>query len=366
MIKTSLRLLPAALLLAFSGLASAAAYQALEHNAGGLGVAYAGTAAVADNAATLYANPAGMTRLQGINFSMGVAGVAERYKFRQAGGGASGGNAGESNTLANVFMSWQFAPGLSAGLGISRPWLLDTQYSTGWVGQAEGLRSELTTVNVNPAIAYEVNDLLALGVGLNYQKMDVRVTDVANFKGDDSALGWNAGALFTLSPAMRVGIAYRSKIEHDLSGRFNGTPARRDVDTPASFTLSVWQQVSDRWEAMGDLSLTRWKSVDGFDLDNAWRLSWGAAYKYSDQAKLKFGVAYDRSPVSDSKRTVRMPDSDRLLLSLGGQWNLGRSSVVDLGYGYRYMRGAKVRDGAAVGKYDSAAHVFGVQYSVGF
>jgi long-chain fatty acid transport protein len=367
MIKTTMRILPAAMLLAFSGLASAAGYQALEQNASGLGTAYAGSAAIADNAATLFANPAGMSRLEGFNFSMGVVGVSERHKFRNAGGVASGGNAGESNALPNAYLTWQFTPSLTVGLGISRPYLLDTRYDAGWVGNASGIESELTTVNINPAIAYKINELVSIGAGLNYQTMDVRLTNTtSNFKGDDSALGWNIGALFTLSPAMRVGVAYRSKIEHDVSGTNNAVAARRDIDTPGVFTLSVWQQVSDRWEAMGDLSHTRWKSVDGFDLDNAWRLAWGAGYKYSDQAKLKFGIAYDRSPVNDSKRTVRMPDNDRLWLSLGGQWTFGRNSVVDVGYAYRYMRDAKVRDGAAVGKYDSGAHVVGVQYSVGF
>jgi len=367
MSNNTLRVLPAAMLLAFSGLASAAGYQALEQNASGLGVAYAGSAAVADNAATMFANPAGMTRLAGFNFSMGVVGVSESYKYRGTNGVSSGGNAGESNALPNAYLTWQFTPGLSVGLGISRPYLLDTRYGAGWVGSASGIESELTTVNINPAVAYKVNELVSVGAGLNYQTMDVRLTSTAaSFKGDDNALGWNIGALFTLSPAMRVGVAYRSKIEHDISGSNNGVAARRDIDTPGVFTLSVWQQVSDRWEAMGELSHARWKSVDGFDLDNAWRLSWGAARKYGDISKLKFGLAYDRSPVNDSKRTVRMPDNDRLWLSLGGQWTFGRSSVLDVGYAYRYMRDAKVRDGAAIGKYESGAHVVGVQYSVGF
>lgn len=363
--KTTMRTLPAAMLLAISGLASAAGYQALEQNASGLGVAYAGSAAIADNAATLFANPAGMSRLEGVNFSMGVVGVSERYKFRNNAGVSSGGDAGESNALPNAYLTWQFTPALTVGLGVSRPYLLDTRYDAGWAGSASGIETELTTVNVNPAIAYKVSDVVSLGAGLNYQTMDVRLTRTGeDFKGDDNSLGWNVGALFTLSPAMRVGVAYRSKIEHAISGTDSGVAARRDIDTPAVFTLSVWQQVSDRWEAMGDLSHTRWKGVDGFDLDNAWRLAWGAAYKYNDQAKLKFGIAYDRSPVTDSKRTVRMPDSSRLWLSVGGQWTFGRS-LLDVGYAYRYMRDVSIEQGV-IGKYDSAAHVVGVQYSIGF
>lgn len=359
MIKTNMRTLSILMLLAFSGVASAAGFQAIEQNASGLGTAYAGSAAIADNAATVFANPAGMTRLPGFHFSSGVVAVAESHEFQNAAGVASGGDAGNTNVLPNAYLTWQAIPGLSFGLGISRPFLNDIEYKAGWDGRFEGIKSEITTLNLNPAVAYKVNDKVSLGLGLNYQQLDMHMTATgAAFKGDDSALGWNAGALFTLSPAMRVGVAYRSKIDHDLSGL--------DVDTPASFTLSVWQQVSDRWEAMGDLSYTHWSGVDDEDFDNSWRIAWGTAYKLSDVTKLKFGVAYDRSPVGSSKRVVQMPDNDRLWLSLGGQWKIGRASVVDAGYSYRYMRDGKIADGTAVGKYESGAHVVGVQYSVGF
>jgi long-chain fatty acid transport protein len=49
---------------------------------------------------------------------------------------------------------------------------------------------------------------------------------LVTLKGDDASWGWNAGALFTLSPAMRVGIAYRSAIKH----RLEGTHQRRHAD----------------------------------------------------------------------------------------------------------------------------------------
>lgn len=359
MTKHTMRLLPAMLLLAYAGLAPAAGFQALEQNASGLGTAYAGSAAIADSAATMFANPAGLTRLAGFNVSLGAVGVAESYKFQTTAGVSSGGDAGNTNVLPNAYISWQAMPGLNFGFGVSRPFLNDIQYNAGWVGAADGIKSEITTLNLNPAVAYQVNDKVSLGLGLNYQQLDMHMTATGGaFKGDDSALGWNAGALFTLSPAMRVGIAYRSKIDHDVAGL--------DVDTPASVTLSVWQQVSDHWEAMGDLSYTHWSGVDDTDFDNSWRIAWGTAYKLSDVTKLKFGVAYERSPVGTSNRPVQMPDSNRLWLSLGGQWKFGRASLVDVGYAYRYMRDAKINDGAAVGKYENSAHVLGVQYTVGF
>lgn len=348
------------------GSAVAAGFQSLEQSASGLGVSYAGSAAVADNAATIFYNPAGLANLNGINISTGIVGVNDQREFRGA-AGHSGGEAGEPYALPNAYFSWQITPQLSAGLGVSRPYMLDLDYTAGWQGDASGRRAEIRSLNVNPALAYKLNDKVALGAGLNYQRLDGRWVNATNdVKADDSATGWNLGVLFTLSPAMRVGLAYRSKIEHRLSGRNNGAAYKGDLDTPGSLTLSVWQQMSDRWEAMGDLSYTQWKSIDGYDLDNAWRFAWGAAYKFHAQGKVKFGIAYDHAPMSKHKRSVLLPDNDRLWLSLGGQWAFGKASVLDVGYAYQYLRDGKVADGAAMGKYEGSGHVLGVQYSVGF
>ena len=98
--KMTLRTLPVLMLAAFSGAASASAFQLWEQNASGLGTAYAGSAAVADNASTVFFNPAGMTQLNGMQVSVGVSGVGPSFEFNnegssgRLGGGGNGGNAG--------------------------------------------------------------------------------------------------------------------------------------------------------------------------------------------------------------------------------------------------------------------------------
>ena len=178
-------------------------------------------------------------------------------------------------------------------------------------------------------------------------------------------------------------------MKYTLEGTLNGaTPVRADLELPDTAILSVWQQVSDRWEAMGDLSYTRWNTLkslnvisrasgnaiaqagETFNYDNSWRIAWGAAYKASEAAKIKFGIAYDRTPVRDADRSARVPDNSRLWLSLGGQWNAGRHGKVDLGYSYLYLRDPDInmtKNGTTLrGSYDASAHIVGLQYSVGF
>jgi long-chain fatty acid transport protein len=392
--KLTLRTVPALMLAAFSSLASASAFQLWEQNASGLGNAYAGSAAVADNASTVFFNPAGLTQLSGFQFSAGVTGVGPSYEFRDNGssgvtmGSGNGGNAGGWHAVPNLYLSGRLTDNLSLGFGISAPFGLATEYESGWIGKAQTIKSEITTINYNPSLAYRINDKVSLGFGVNYQKIDAELTNsLSVLKGDDSAWGWNAGVLFTLSPAMRVGLSYRSSMKYTLEGTMNGSiPVKADVELPDTAILSVWQQVSDRWEAMGDISYTRWSTLNAlnvvsrtsgatlgterFNYDNSWRVAWGAAYKASDAAKLKFGIAYDRTPVNDVDRSARVPDNSRLWLSLGGQWNAGRYGKVDLGYSYLYVKDSDINMNKNAtllrGSYDASAHIVGVQYSVGF
>lgn len=395
----TLRPLSAVILAAFSASASAAAFQLWEQNASGLGNAYAGSAAVADNASTNFFNPAGLTQLSGTQISLGVSAVGPSYRFRDQGStglnanGPTGGDAGSWAAVPNAYFSQQLNDRLYFGFGVSAPFGLATEYNArNWIGANQAVKSEIRTVNYNPSLAYRLNDKVSLGFGLNYQTIDAEMTNALaggyRVKGDDSALGWNVGALFTLSPAMRLGVSYRSAVDYRLEGTRTlagvSRNATADIKLPDTFILSVWQQVSDRWEAMGDLSYTRWNTLDkllinhggatpdveNFGYKNSWRFAWGAAYRYSDEAKLKFGIAWDRTPVTDTVRSPRVPDNDRLWLSLGGQWKLGQGARLDVGYSYLYVKDPTLsqnRNGTSLsGRYDASAHIVGAQYSLGF
>lgn len=417
MYKTTMRRLPALMLAAFSGAASAAAFQLWEQNASGIGTAFAGSAAVADNASTIFFNPAGMTLLPRVQTSVGIAGVRPSFKFKDEGSnttgavpfsGGNGGDAGSWSALPNAYLSAQLSPQWFVGLGISSPFGLRTKYEDeSWIGRYHSLEANIRTVNVNPSLAYKVNDKVSLGLGIDYQRIDAKLTNVvglttpSELKGDDSAWGWNAGALFTLSEAMRVGVSYRSamdfKVDGDQTVGAASIPAYAKVKLPDTFILSVWQQVSDRWEAMGDISYTNWSTVnrlnvigkangvalgsETFGYQDSWRFAWGAAYKANDAWKVKFGIAYDRTPTTDGDRSPRVPDNNRIWLSVGGQWKPSKDSAVDFGYAYLYLRDAKIDNtqvvtnpatGTAIGtstlrgKYEDSGHVLGVQYSQGF
>lgn len=420
------RLVPMALMILGSGAASAAGFQLLEQNASGIGNAYAGSAAVADNASTIFFNPAGMTQLQAREVSMGLSAVRPSFKFKDKGsqGGVlagDGSDAGDWAAIPNAYLSWALNKDLYVGLGLSGPFGLVTDYGDSWVGGAQALRFEIKTINVNPSIAWRVNDKISLGAGVNWQRMEAQYerilaiapgplsTSTATLDVDNDAWGWNLGALFTLSPTMKVGVSYRSKIDHKLDGKlkvegpaaqFGGLDprlrteqAKVDVELPDTFIVSVAQKLDDRWEMLGDLSWTGWSSLKDVpivrdsgpiagsvaqtleaDFKDTWRIALGANYRLNDAWKLKFGIAYDQTPVKDKeRRLVSLPDNDRTWLTFGGQWKVSKTNTLDLGAAYLHVPKTKVDNdqladgrGRVTGEYTSSVWILGAQYSMAF
>ena len=153
-----IRTLPLLLAGLFSGSASAAGFGLLEQNASGIGNAYAGSAALADDASTIFFNPAGMTRLAGRSFAVGADAVRPSNKFRNNGsigalGRPAGGDGGDAGDWAGIpfgYLSWQLSPSLFVGLGLSAPFGLKTEYDPGWIGRFQATKSEIVSININP------------------------------------------------------------------------------------------------------------------------------------------------------------------------------------------------------------------------
>jgi long-chain fatty acid transport protein len=424
------RLIPAALLTMAGTHASAAGFQLLEQNASGLGNAYAGTAAVADNASTIYFNPAGMTQLREREFSVGLNAVRPTFKFKDDGStptsafanSGNGNDAGSWAFVPNAYMSWAVTQDLYLGVGIGAPFGLVTEYDDPWIGAAQAIKFDIKTLNINPSIAYRINDTVSVGAGVNWQRMEAEYvrrvsivpfaalnTSQAKLDVDGDAWGWNVGVLFNLSDSTKLGMSYRSKVKHELSGDLTVTganpllnaagtsKAKVDVDLPDTFIMSVSQQLNERWEMLGDVAWTGWSSIKALDIVRAsgassgdiaqtldaefrdtWRIALGANYKLNDAWKLKFGIAYDQTPVrGPDTRLVSLPDSNRKWLTVGAQWNASPSSTLDMGVAYISADESSINNdqtnldptknrGKVSGHYDARVWILGAQYSMAF
>ncbi|MEW6329974.1 MAG: outer membrane protein transport protein [Pseudomonadota bacterium] len=253
-------------LVAHSNPVSAAGFALIEQGVKGLGNAYAGGAASADDASTVFFNPAGMTRLSGRQAIAAGHLIVPSTKFSDGGshmagtlGGAAmtggdGGNAGEAALVPNLYYVQEFGNGYRFGLGINAPFGLATDYDDDWKGRYQAIRSEIITVNINPSLALKVNDRLSLGGGVNLQYIDAELTSAVDYTvacfgvptlgaatcsanglgvgtlqstatsgmskntADDLSWGYNLGLLYEFDQDTRVGLAYRSKISHKLEG----------------------------------------------------------------------------------------------------------------------------------------------------
>lgn len=418
------RLLSAALLGSASGAGFAAGFQLLEQNASGIGNAYAGSAAVAENASTIFYNPAGMTELQARELSVGLSMVRPSFEFKDKGSTATGpfrgdgDDAGSWAALPNGYLSWALNKDVYVGVGLGAPFGLITEYDDDWVGAAHSIKFDIKTYNINPSIAWRINDRVSVGAGLNWQRMEAEYERAAavislpvamthaTLDADSDAWGWNVGALFKLSEATRLGVSYRSSIEHTLEGDIKvkgpaagASPAlttgkaEAEVELPDTFILSAVHRLDSQWELLGDISWTGWSKIKHVDIvrksgplsgvtvqtldtefKDTWRVALGANYRLNDAWKLKMGIAYDQTPVKDKeRRLVSLPDNDRTWFTVGGQWTPVKGSTVDLGAAYLYVPKTKIDNnqaaagrGRVTGEYDSSVWILGAQYSLAF
>ncbi|MCC7461828.1 MAG: outer membrane protein transport protein [Gammaproteobacteria bacterium] len=248
----------------------------LEQNASGLGRAFAGTAAIADDASTVFFNPAGLARLPELQLVVAASAINVNTRFHDAGStaalgqplGHSGGNAGGLSAVPALYLSVPFAGSFTFGLGVNAPYGLKTEYDSGWAGRFQGMRSEVKTINVNPTLAWAPTPHVSIGIGLNYQRLQATLTNAVNYsavvysgayssayatalqqgatpaqaaqaaaaaagallqatgplegtariEGDDTAWAFNVGALFDVGEATRVGLAYRSAVKYGVGG----------------------------------------------------------------------------------------------------------------------------------------------------
>ena len=342
----TLRLIPALLAVAFSGAASASGFQLLgEQSASSLGNAGAGSAAVAENAGTIFYNPAGMTELGRGSVSAGLVAVKTSFEFNNDGSitpglTGDGGNGGNWGVVPNAYGSWQLAKDWYIGLGIGAPFGLKTKYDEPWIGSAHSNEFDIKTININPSIAWRAADWVSLGAGVNWQRIDAtykraagvaaspRVTNCAavpptsplfpaavpcqsgvKLEMDDDAWGWNVGALFKPAAQTKIGVSYRSKIKYTANGDVSvsgpspvvnaggSSNVKADIDVPDTFILSLSQGIGDKWEVLADVSWTGWSSIPYLDIvRTSGRLSGQTAQtlntKFDDAWRFALGANY--------------------------------------------------------------------------
>ncbi|MFW5660740.1 MAG: OmpP1/FadL family transporter [Oceanicaulis sp.] len=422
-----------ALAVSVSAPALAGGFKLSEYSVRDLGMANSGYAALAVDPSTIWSNPAGLARLQGIQANLGAHYVIGRGEFEPDLAvtpfgtpiqGVPEDDLFVDALIPNFFVSAPVGDRITVGLGVNAPFGLATEYRPDSLTRYQSTTSQLQVVDINPSVAFEVNDMLSFGFGVSAQYADAKLTNAIDFtavclsqapatacqgaglapqlsegfvrvKGDDWSYGWNAGMMFEPEEGTRLGISYRSEVSHELEGDaefgtppgaaifapvFTDTGGAAPLDLPAEAAVSLRHEVNGRFAWNISYVHTFWEldalevrfenpaqpdSFEPLGYDGAGRVSVGGEYAWTPDLVFRAGLAYDESPTPDEERSPRVPDSDRVIAALGASWTPTRNFALDLGYQHLFFDDADIdRVGSGgdrlVGSFDNAADIVGV------
>jgi long-chain fatty acid transport protein len=321
-----------------------------------MGVAGAGSQAVASDASTAWHNPAGMTRLDGKQLMLTGGALKATVRFDRDSDtpidGGNGGDAGDYAPILGGFYAHSLTDRLKFGTSIITisGTLLD--YDDDWTGRYLNTEVSLFTITLNPTLAYRVTDWLSIGGGPQIMYADLEIkskapppdgTGEVKIDGDDVAYGYNLDALFELSEKTRLGIGYQSKIEPEFSGdvEFKGgaNSANAGTDTEITFPqfvrVGIYHDLNGQWALLGTVGWEDWSDFENINIstgqgsqqiprnwDDTYKFAAGVHYRPVDQWLLQLGIAYDTSPVDSDDRTPDMPIDRQIRYATGAQYQV--------------------------------------------
>ncbi|WP_434778364.1 OmpP1/FadL family transporter [Neisseria sp. Ec49-e6-T10] len=337
------------------------------------------------------------------------------------------------------YISHQMNDKVTLGFGVYVPFGSESGYDDHSVLRYNINQTNLMSVDLNPTIAIQATPKHAFAVGLiaQYTKAELRqyanfggllgangkADGYADFKGHDWGMGYNLAWLWDANDQIRVGANYRSKIKHTLEGSAKWTTpnpliekfgyasyegAKAEIETPESLSIHGMYKATDKWNVFGDVTWTKHSRFNVVNIDyknkkmvaggqisdvstfnpnwkNSFKYSLGASYQVTKPLQLRFGVAYDQTPVRDADtRLSTLPDNDRIWFSLGGKYSLNDHSSINVAYSYIHIKSAHANvngycGGGSPGEvacvssqtqgsadYKNNAQIFGVQYNYNF
>lgn len=350
--------------------------------------------AQADNPSAVYFNPAGITKLDGTQFSAGITFFSiPHIGFTSKGTSvfATPGKTEASSVneiIPSLFATQKLNSKWHIGIGAFSNFGLPTQWPDNWEGRyiQGGTKSVLETFSLNPVIAFKVSNRLSLSAGpvITYCKGELEnkmfmgpgVPD-ANLAvdGKNYAYGYNLAAMFDINDHFTVGVSYRSKFNIALKGdiRLSGTPGgaldvKEDVtvefELPAllysgvayhngPFTLEfdvLWSQWS-AYDSISTRSSILGSSVSHPNWDDSLTLRLGGSYLLCPKLELRAGIEWDESPIPSSTLDPSIPLGDLWRFSAGAGYTVGKAEI---NLSYNYFTGKRINYDNPTGNYDAA------------
>lgn len=346
-------------------------------------------AARAGDPSTIFFNPAGVSWLRGTQILGGATLIRPRFKFR----GPTEFNTNQESEMIDQFYyqpnfymthSWDegVLKGLGVGIGLNSPYGFETKWDDNWIGKAITQETNLKTYFITPTVSYAFNDLVSVGVGVNYVRGSVTLRQSVtlfdppmnlNLEGDGDGIGWNAGVLVKPIERISLGFSYRSSVKVDFAGTANfnastesmrtlfpGGDVKTSVKLPATYFAGIAFQPIENFEVEFDYQGISWSSYDKLDIDfvndvntdpekvikqadvssqknyqDTYILRAGAEYNFPNIGlKARLGYLFDKNPVPDEHLEPFLPDANRNGFNIGLGYKILSNLSVDVSYLY--------------------------------
>lgn len=292
-----------------------AGFQLNEFSSSGLGRAYSGEGAIADDAGNVSRNPALITMFDRPTFSGGAIYVNPDVSISgtsPSGQSLDAGNIAPNAWVPNIHFVAPINEQFGWGASLTSNYGLATEFNDSYSAGSMGGKTDLTTANINLSGAYRLSNSWSFGLGLNavYAKAKLERyagdlplllagsgaippglagtipanTQIASLKGDAWGFGWNAGILYELDKDNRYAFTYRSEVKvkfddgdykSSLNPALNSLPALQgrglpfatggstiggslDLNLPEMWEISGYNRVAPQWAVHYSLAYTSW------------------------------------------------------------------------------------------------------------
>lgn len=428
-----------------------AGFQLNEFSSSGLGRAYSGEGAIADDAGNVSRNPALITMFDRPTFSGGAIFVdpdVDVSGVSPSGRSLDADNIAPTAWVPNLHFVAPINEQFGWGASVTSNYGLATDFNDTYAAGSMGGTTELETINLNLSGAYRLDNHWSFGVGFDavyakakleryagdlgqltagqlsrtpgftsatpqgaalrsiagYANSLTSDTQIAYLKGDEWGFGWNAGILYELDKDNRYGLTYRSEIKIDFDGDYRsslnpaynsflgprGLPSGTggstidgalNLNLPEMWEISGYNRVAPKWAVHYSLAYTSWsqfqelkaKNSDGGTLfykeegfRDSYRLALGTTYYMDDNWTFRSGIAYDDSPIPADKRSISIPDQDRLWLSAGTTYAFNQDASVDVGVSYMHGQKVKFTEGPYNFESEGKAWLYGANFNYAF
>jgi long-chain fatty acid transport protein len=351
--------------LSASSAAHAGAFAIRTQSAYGQGLSFAGVAA-GGSLSSMFWNPANLSDVERIGTELVASGIFPEVNVKLEPRpllgipGSNEGNIAHNALVPAAYAAYRLNELIVLGLGVNVPFGLATEYDDDSILHQTGIagKSEVFSLNVNPAVSVQVTDWLAMALGAQVQYLEARLTRQAlgalgpsTLDGDDVGVGLTAGIKVVPLAGTEIGLGYRSSIQHDLDGTLDTANAGmfdvhyKGLNLPDIVTVGIRQRVTDRVRVMAGAEWANWSQfntvdIEGapasielpFEYDDGWLFSLGGEVDVTERVTLRTGIGYELSPIDDNVRNYRLPYNDGILLSAGASYRLGERLSFDLGY----------------------------------